>query len=104
MGANNELTQGATYPSMFAKVHKSELATIGGVIGETWAVATMTSRAEDLPILHKHRKFLDTLKICKDGYHKKELEFMANNCLRQIGQPRIGRYADLQMADPFILN
>ena len=27
--ANNELTQNATYPSMFARVHKSELQLIG---------------------------------------------------------------------------
>ena len=43
--ANNELTQSATYPSMSAGVHKSELTFIGGSIGNTeddckWKVPT----------------------------------------------------------------
>ena len=50
--ANNELTQSATYPSMFAKVHKSELTIIGGRIGNSpdcaWNVPTTESREEDL--------------------------------------------------------
>ena len=33
--ANNELTQSATYPSMFAKVHRSELSIIGGSLGNS---------------------------------------------------------------------
>ena len=31
--ANKEPTQSATYPSMFAKVHKNQLADIGGTLG-----------------------------------------------------------------------
>ena len=43
--ANNELTQSATYPSMFANVHKGELNVIGGTLGVgpdfTWQVPTL---------------------------------------------------------------
>ena len=101
--ANNELTQSATYPSMYAKVHKSELQKIGGKIGEAWEVTTMESREHDLLLLNDYRKILDASKLSNENDHKKELAFMANNCLRQIGPPRIGMYADLQMADPLHL-
>ena len=79
---------------MYAKVHKSELQKIGGKIGETWEVVTMESREHDLLLLNDYRKILDASKLSNENYHKKELAFNANNCLRQIGPPRIGMYAD----------
>ena len=33
--ANNELNQGATYPSPYANVHKGELCQMGGTIGNS---------------------------------------------------------------------
>ena len=54
--ANNELTLSATYPSMFAKVHKNQLADIGGTLGTsedcTWQVPTIESRKNDLDLLN----------------------------------------------------
>ena len=38
-----------------------------------------------------------------ESLHKKELEFMAKNGLRQIGEPRIGPYANLQRPEPLHL-
>ena len=97
--ANNELTQAATYPSMFAKVHKSQLKLMNGTIGlskdDTWAAPTAKSRREDLESLNSYRKTLN-LTLTAETIHKKELQFMAENGLRQIGEPRIGPYANLQ--------
>ena len=101
--ANNELTQSATYPSMFAKVHKSQLCFIGGKIGDTWPVATSETRMQDLNQLNEFRKCLDTKILLKDNYHKKELSYMADNGLRQLGIPRIGIYANLQKPEPLHL-
>ena len=104
--ANNELTQSATYPSIFAKVHKGELNVIGGTLGVgpdfTWRVPTMQSRNDDL---EKLSKFCSTLKpqSSKEVNHKKKLNFMANNGLRQLGEPRIGLYCDRQRPEPMHL-
>ena len=54
----------------------------------------MESREHDLLLLNDYRKILDASKLSNENYHKKELAFMANNCVRQIGPPRIGMYAD----------
>ena len=63
--ANNELTQSATYPSMFAKVHKCELTVIGGTLGnsetDTWAIPTTEYRERDLKKLNVYRKQLDVV-------------------------------------------
>ena len=60
--ANNELTQSATFPSMFSKVHKNELSMIGCKLGnspsDTWKVPTSESRARDLDKLNV---FWDTI-------------------------------------------
>ena len=49
--ANNVLPQSATYPSMFANVHKGELSLIGGIMGAgtdyKWQVPTMDSRLKE---------------------------------------------------------
>ena len=105
--ANNELTQSATYPSMFAKVHKCELTVIGGTLGnsetDTWAIPTAESRERDLKKLNVYRKQLDEKNLSYDNYHKKELLFMAENSLQQIGEPRIGVYANLHRPEPLHL-
>ena len=106
--ANNELTQAATYPSMYAKVHKSELTIINGTIGDlpsdTWAPPSKESRVKDLTMLNDYR---EELKGCKnlsiESFHRKELEYMAKHGLRQINEPCIGPYANLQRPEPLHL-
>ena len=105
--ANSELTQAATYPSMYANVHKSELKFIGGSIGFTpenkWRPPTSESRMNDLAKLNEYRKVLNEKEISQDTYHKKELAFMAEHGLRQFGEPLIGAYANLQRLEPLHL-
>ena len=105
--ANNELTQSATYPSMFAKVHKSELSYIGGSIGtdttDKWAVPNKESREIDLALLEIKRNELAEKNLSPQNFHRKELEFMAEKGLRQLGPPRIGLFADRQRPDPLHL-
>ena len=105
--ANNELSQSATYPSLFTKVHKSELTKIGGSIGNTpnciWAIPTEESRKADLEKLNIKREDLKKLNLSERNFHKKELEFMAQNGLRQLGPPRIGVFSNHQQPDPLHL-
>ena len=88
--ANNELTQAATYPSMYAKVHKSQLTFINGTIGNSssdiWAPPSKESRANDLKKLDNFREELNLKNLSSEFLHKKELEFMAKNGLRQKGK------------------
>ena len=106
--ANNVLTQAATYPSMYAKVHKSQLAFINGTIGnsssDTWAPPSKESRANDLKKLDNFREELNSKNLSCESLHKKELEFMAKNGLQQIGEPRIGPYVNLQRPEPLHLD
>ena len=92
--------QSATYPSLFAKVHKSKLTKIDGSIGNTpncvWAIPTEESRKADLEKLNIKREDLKKLNPSEMNFHKKELEFMAQNGLRQLGPPRIGVIANHQ--------
>ena len=50
--ANNVLPASATYPSPFARVHKSELTERGGSIGENdesrWQIPSMESRSKEM--------------------------------------------------------
>ena len=122
--ANNELTQSATYPSMFARVHKSELTFIGGAIGNTeddckwkvatsesrnteddckWKVPTSESRNNDLVQLDIKRDEMKKKEFPEANFHRKEVEFMADNGLRQLGPPRIGIFADRQRPEPLHL-
>ena len=101
--SNNVLTQSATYPSLFANVHKSELSQIGGTIGhnssDTWKPPTIASRELELQKLNKFRETLNGKKS-EDAKHKKELEYMAENAIQQLRKPRIGRFADRQRPEP----
>ena len=79
--ANNELTQAATYPLMYAKVHKSQLTFINGTIGnsssDTWAPRNKESRTNDLKKVDKFREGLNSKNLLSESLHKKALEFMA---------------------------
>ena len=97
--ANNELNQAATYPSPYANVHKGELCKMGGGnIGNsnecTWQVPSEEKREED----KKLSEFEKTLPahLNPSQHHSKVLEFMAGNGLRQLGEPRIGEFANRQ--------
>ena len=101
--ANNELNQAATYPSPYANVHKGQLSKMGGNIGNdsncTWQVPTQEKRQEDLGKVQAFQKTLPKDLNPTQG-HKKTLEFMANNGLRQLGEPRIGEFANRQRPEP----
>jgi hypothetical protein len=100
--ANNELNQAATYPSPYANVHHGEFSRMGGTIGNdvscTSQPFTQQSRERDLAKLESFRRTLP--KRSEVQTHKKELEFMAANGMRQLGEPRIGIYANLQRPEP----
>ena len=89
---NNVLPQNATYPSMFANVHKGELSLIGGTMGEgtdyKWQVPTMDTRLKEIGKLQKFCEELP-LDISENSIHRKKLDFMTSNGLRQMGIPRI---------------
>ena len=61
-------------------------------------IPTSESREKDLLLLNKYREPLDDQKLSKDAFHKKELSFMA-----KLGEPRIGKYANLQRPEPLHL-
>ena len=104
--ANNVLTQSATYPSMFANVHKNELKYIGGNIGpkesDKWHPPTMDSRKSELIKLNKFLERLPT-HLNEKQIHERKLKFMAEHGLRQLGEPRIGVFADRQRPEPLHL-
>ena len=56
-----------------------------------------------LQLSHKLNTFRNTLssKLSEKGRHAKELEFMASNGVRQLGEPRIGIFSNRQRPDPF---
>ena len=101
--ANNELNQAATYPSPYANVHKGELCKMGGTIGNsnecTWQVPNKAKREEDLKKLSAFEKTLPA-HLNPSQHHSKVLEFMAGNGLRQLGEPRIGEFANRQRPEP----
>jgi len=101
--ASNELNQAATYPSPYANVHKSDLSKMGGTIGfsksDTWSPYTMETRKSAIEKVNKHMNSLSNT-ISESTKHKKMLDFMADNGIRQVGPPRIGVYADLQKPEP----
>lgn len=100
---NNELNQAATYPSPYANVHKGELCKMGGSMGNsadcTWQVPTQEKRMRDLEKLEGFKKSLPK-HLEKSKSHKQVLEFMANNGIRQLGEPRIGEFANRQRPEP----
>ena len=97
--ANNELNQAATYPSPYANVHHGQLSQLGGSIGTSdecmWKPFTKEGRKRALAKLAAYRKTLLST-LSKTQSHKKVLAFMADNGLRQLGEPRIRDYANLQ--------
>ena len=101
--ANGELNQAASYPSLYAFVHKGNLEKMGGSIGQsdsnTWKPPTMEKRREDLKKLQTFRTSLGS-SLSHEKRHDRELAFMADNGIRQIVYPRIGEYADRQRPNP----
>ena len=101
--ANNELNQAAAYPSPYANVHKGELCKMGGSIGCstgcTWQVPNEDKRQGDLKKVIEFEKTLP-IHLNKSQHHSKVLEFMASNGLRQLGEPRIGEFANRQRPEP----
>ena len=104
--AANVLTQSATYPSPYANVHKNDLRKIGGTIGHeysnTWKPPTMNQRKVELQKLKEFEEKLSKT-ISAEVHHKKKLEFMADNGFRQLGEPRIGIFADRIRPEPLHL-
>ena len=100
--ANNELTTSATYPSIFADVHKSELNLVGQSFEHKWKIPDMESRKN---YLEKLNSYLETINpdLASSTKHTKKLEFMANNGIRQLGEPRINVFADRRRPEPFHL-
>ena len=60
----------------------------------------MKSRSEELMKLKTFRESSD---MSDKSYHKNELNFMAENGIRQLGPPRIGDFADRIMPEPLHL-
>ena len=103
--ANNVLPASATYPSPYANVHKGNLTHIGGTVGDancTWKAPTMDDRKNELNKLNRFRKTLSN-DLTPKQKHDEELGFMAEHGIRQLGEPRIGSFADRQRPDPLHL-
>lgn len=100
--AANVLPTSATYPSPFANVHKGQLTKRNGTIGgegATWKVPEMKTRLEEVEKLKKFKETLDP-SSSESSRHNKRLEFMAKNGIRQLGYPRIGKFADCIRPEP----
>ena len=101
--AANEVNQAATHPSPYANVHKGNLTTMGGSIGfdkdNLWKPYSSSVRKEHLKQVEE---YLSTLPsgISKKNRHDKRLAFMAEKGIRQLGEPRIGVFADRMRPDP----
>ena len=100
--ANNELNQAATYPSPYANVHKGNMSKIGGTIGvsanNTWNPPSKETRDKHLHKLEEYRKTLKNLTpFCASAW---DLSFMAENRLREIGEPRISIFANRVRPEP----
>lgn len=67
-----------------------------------WKIPTAESRKEDLERLNAFRATL-SLNTTDEKKHSAELEFMAENGLRQLGEPRIGLFANRQRPEPLHL-
>ena len=91
----------------FCNVHKSELTELNTSIGYShtdskWKVSDNQSRADDLAKLQAFQRSLPK-NISEDTKHKKSLNFMAEHGLRQLGEPRVGVFADRIKPDPLHL-
>ena len=90
---------------MFARVHKSQLSTIGGSIGSApgdWKIPCMESRQKEIEQVNQYKNNLSE-NLSTDTRHKKFFGFMAGNGFRQLGPPRINLFADRQRPEPLHL-
>ena len=101
--ACNELNQAATYPSPYANVHKGNMCTMGGSIGHSntdmWKPYVCSDRDKHLSMINTYLASLPKGRSPK-VIHDRKLAFMADNGIRQLGNPRIGIYADRVKPDP----
>ena len=101
--ACNELNQAVTHPSPYANVYKNNMCTMGGTIGlngnDTWTPYTNDVHAKHAKKVDAYLKTLSpSLNITTR--HSKMLEFLAENGMRQVGEPRIGIFAERVRPDP----
>ena len=69
----------------------------------TSLVIQSESRNNDSVQLDIKRDEMKKKELSEANFHRKELEFMADNGLRQLGPPRIGIFADRQRPEPLQL-
>ncbi|XP_065684411.1 uncharacterized protein LOC136096766 [Hydra vulgaris] len=95
------------HPSPFCNVHKSELTFLDGSIeysnsDKKWKISDTTCRKNDLVKLQEFQKGSSN-ELSENTKHLKSLDFMAENGLRQLGESRIGIFADRIKPDPLHL-
>ena len=95
--ASNETNQNPKYPSMYANVSTSNMATVNGSIGfnsyDTWRPISHDERLLNLKKLSEFSKSLGKdLSAAEKKIRKRE--FMVSTGVRQMGLPRIGKYAE----------
>ena len=104
--AANVLPSSATYPSPFCNVHKSQLTEMDGLLdyhlNAKWRIPNIESQKSEIEKLETFKRTL-SVDITDELKHKKCLAFMSENGLRQIGEPRIGLFADRIKPDPLHL-
>ena len=99
--AANEVSQSATYPSVYANVRNSNIAVPNGKIGHTWQPPNKDSRAKHIKMVSDFKGKLDpTINNAKKVNHDKLLTFLAENGIRTLGPPRIGEYANRLRPEP----
>ena len=95
--AANEVSQAATYPSVYANVNKTTMAVPNGTIGATWQPPSQERRAKDVKKVTEFRSKLDP----EDRKsHAKLLDFLAENGMRTLGEPRIGAFVERLRPEP----
>ncbi|XP_022804266.1 uncharacterized protein LOC111341543 [Stylophora pistillata] len=99
--ANNEVNQAATHPSPYANVSKTNMTTMGGSIGfgdgDTWEPYTNAVREKHVKLVQEFTSSLPAT-LSEKAKHENILTYLAENGLRQLGQPRIGIFAEMQKA------
>ena len=104
--ATNCLPCSSRYPVPFANVHKEQLTMCNGTISyttdTTWQIPKMEKRRHEMKLVEKFKKNLPA-SSSEAANHKKLLDYMAANGLRQLGEPVIGDLADRIMPEPLHL-
>lgn len=97
------LTKLLLTPRAYAKVHKADLNKIGKSIGstpsDTWQPPNEKLREEAQTKLQAFQKSLPK-SLSPSQIHSCELEFMAQNGIRQVGATRVGIFANRFRPEP----